>query len=200
MNKKTGLFFGSFNPIHIGHLAIANFAVTHGGLDEIWFIVTPKNPFKSKASLLPDYHRLEMVHRAIGNDIRFKASDIEFTLSSPHYTANTLSILKEKYSAKDFALILGSDNLTHFNKWYKYEYILDHFTLWVYPRHESSGGELNAHPSVQWFNAPKIEVSATFIRDSLKSGKDVRHFLPSSVWNYIDETGLLLGRKKSIGF
>lgn len=184
---KIGLFFGSFNPIHIGHMAIANYMVEFTDLNQIWFVVSPHNPTKEKKSLLSDTQRLRLVREAIAFDTRFKASNIEFELPQPSYTINTLAYLKEKSPRKQFALIIGSDNLQTFHKWKNYEEILKQYELYIYPRPESKGGELVNHPKVKLVNAPIMEISSTFIRESIRNKKNIRHFLPEAVYNYITE-------------
>jgi nicotinate-nucleotide adenylyltransferase len=184
---KIGLFFGSFNPIHIGHMVLANYFIEYTDLDKIWFVVSPQNPFKKKDTLLDAKQRLYMVNLAIESDNRFKASDIEFKLTQPSYTVNTLVHLKEKYPKHEFALIMGADNLETFHKWKNYEEILKHHDIYVYPRPESTGGDLANHPKVKMTQAPLIEISSTFIRNAIKDKKDVRYFLPPPVWIYLTE-------------
>jgi nicotinate-nucleotide adenylyltransferase len=183
----TGLYFGSFNPIHIGHLAIANYFMEFGGLNEIWFVVSPQNPLKQKASLMPDYQRLEMVTRALRDYPPFKASTIEFTLPQPSFTVNTLAYLDEKYPNREFALIMGEDNLASLDKWKNYELILEKRKLLVYPRPNCPKSRFHEHPSVTFIHAPLIEISSSFIRQSIKEGKDMRFFLPEKVWDYVEE-------------
>jgi nicotinate-nucleotide adenylyltransferase len=185
--KKTGLFFGSFNPIHIGHLALANYMLSFAGIDELWFVVTPLNPLKKKSSLLADHHRLEMVQLAIQNADRMKASNIEFKLPQPNYTINTLTHLKEKFPEHTFFPIIGSDNLETFHKWKNHEQILKQYQILVYPRFGFDANEWKENKKVKWTEAPKIEISSTFIRNAIKKKKDVRFFLPEAVWNYIDK-------------
>ena len=184
---KTGLFFGSFNPIHIGHMAIANYMVSFTDLQQVWFVVSPHNPLKEKKTLLSDMHRLRLVREAIADDTRFKASNIEFKLPQPSYTINTLAYLKEKHLAKQFALIIGADNLQTFHKWKNYEEILKQYEVYVYPRPGSDGGDLKSHPKVKWTNAPFMEISSTFIREAIRTKKDIRHYLPEAAWKYIVE-------------
>ncbi|HLN54208.1 MAG TPA: nicotinate (nicotinamide) nucleotide adenylyltransferase [Lentimicrobium sp.] len=190
--KPTGLFFGSFNPIHIGHLCVAEYMVEFGGLDEVWFIVSPLNPLKEQASLLTDYARYELVQEAIGTDTRFRVSDIEFHLPKPSYTIDTLARLHEKYPERNFVLTGGTDLLISFNKWKNWEQLLEHYQLLLYPRHGSENHELTKHPSVKLINAPKIEISASFIRGAIKSRKSVMYFLPQRVWQLIDKYGYYL--------
>jgi nicotinate-nucleotide adenylyltransferase len=184
--SKIGLFFGSFNPIHIGHLAIANYIVEYSELQQIWFVVSPQNPFKEKKSLLADNHRYYMVTLAVEDDLRFKASNIEFGLPQPSYTINTLTYLKEKYPEKEFALIMGADNLKHFHKWKNYEYISKNYKIYVYPRPDYDISKININNVIK-VDAPIMQISASFIRKAIKEGKDIRYFLHPKVWNYIDE-------------
>lgn len=184
---KIGLFFGSFNPIHIGHLAIANFMVEYGDLEQIWFIVSPLNPFKKKANLLPEYQRLELVNRAIADDTRFKGSNIEFKLPQPSYTIDTITYLKEQHPDHDFTLIMGADQLGSFHKWKNPESLKETINFKVYPRPGFDHHELLDSPDFELIDAPIMEVSASFIRKSIKEGKDVRHFLHQEVWQYIAE-------------
>ncbi len=189
--KQVGLFFGSFNPIHVGHLIIANHLVEHSELDELWFVVTPQNPFKEKHSLLDNYSRLEMVHRAVEGYEKLRPSDIEFNLPQPNYTVNTLAYLEEKYPTICFSLIMGEDNLKSFHKWKNYEHILQNYTIYVYPRisEGSVSEELISHKNITRINAPIIELSATFIRDEIKAKRNVRPLLAPKVWQYIDQMG-----------
>lgn len=190
---KIGLLFGSFNPIHIGHMAIANYMVEFTDLDQIWFVVSPHNPAKEKKTLLSDVQRLRLVREAIAEDIRFKASNIEFSMPQPNYTINTLVWLKEKFPTEDFVLIIGADNFKSFHKWKNYQEILNQYQLYVYPRPGAVlnevvwGGVKSDHPSVQIVNAPLMEISSTFIRDAIRDKKDIRHFLPPGVSQYITE-------------
>jgi len=183
----TGLYFGSFNPIHIGHLAIANYFVEYANLKELWFVVSPQNPLKEKGSLLPDYQRFELVNLAIGDYSKFKASNVEFSLPQPSYTANTLAYLDEKFPNREFSLIMGEDNLSSFNKWKNYENILKNRKLLVYPRPNCKNSIFHGHKNIQLIDAPHMEISSSFIRNSIKSKKDVRFFMPENVWKYIDE-------------
>ena len=185
--KKIGLYFGTFNPIHIGHLIIANHMANYTNLDEVWFVVSPHNPFKNKKNLLDDYARLEMVHRAVKDFDKLRVSDIEFSLSQPSYTANTLAHLCEKYPGNTFSLIMGGDNLNTFHKWRNYEYILEHHELFVYPRLATMPGSLDNHERVNLVGAPIMQISSSFIRNAIKAKKDVRPMLPPHVWECIDE-------------
>ena len=185
---QVGLYFGSFNPIHIGHLAIAGYFAQFTELDEVWFVVSPHNPFKEKKSLLKSYHRLALVRTAIEDCTYLKASDIEFGLPQPSYTAHTLACLGEKYPQHQFRLIMGSDSLEGFSNWRNAEVMLEHYRLMVFPRNGHDGGELRNHPSVYWADdAPQIELSSTMIRNAIAEGKDVRCFMPERAWKYLDE-------------
>lgn len=188
--KKTGLFFGTFNPMHIGHLVIANHLAEFSDLDEVWFVVTPRSPFKQKHSLLDDHHRFQMVYEAVKEYPKLRASDAEFKLPQPNYTITTLTRLQESHgNTHSFCLIMGEDNLKGFHKWKNYEAILEYYPIYVYPRiseHEIPEA-LKAHPNIHRVQAPVMEISATFIRKQHKAGKNVRPLLPESVWKYMDE-------------
>ena len=199
---KIGLYFGTFNPIHVGHLIIANHMAEHADLDQIWMVVTPHNPLKKKSTLLDDYHRLQMVHLATEDFPKIKPSDIEFKLSQPNYTVNTLVHLEEKYPNYEFSLIMGEDNLKSLHKWKNYEAILAHHEIYVYPRLEAKVSVEEAISSdadnldlkilqkfgtkIHMIDAPVVEISATFIRDNIKKGRNVQPLLPAKVWEYID--------------
>jgi len=187
MRRKIGLFFGSFNPIHNGHMAIAEYIYEYTDIDQLWFVVSPQNPLKERHNLLDDHHRLEMVYRAIGNDERFMVSDIEFKMPKPSYTVDTLTYLSEKYPANDYKLILGADNLVSFKKWKNFELLVEKYTRLVYPRHGVSEDEMRTHDNIEIVNAPKIEVSSSFIRKAIREGKKLKYFLPDKVYEYIDE-------------
>ena len=186
---KIGLYFGSFNPIHIGHLIIANHMVEYSDLDQIWFVVTPHNPFKKKSSLLDNYQRLEMVYLATKEYAKLKASDIEFNLPQPNYTVNTLVHLQEKHPNHEFALIMGEDNLKSFHKWKNYKVILENHHIYVYPRISDSNIEtqFDSHKKIHLVNAPIMQLSSTFIRNAIKESKNVEPMLPKNVWEYLDE-------------
>lgn len=188
--KKIGLYFGTFNPIHIGHLVIANHMVEFSNLDEVWFVITPKSPFKTKQTLLDNHHRYQMVFEAIQDYPKLKASKIEFDLPQPNYTIDTLVHLHEKYGRDhDFSLIMGEDNLKSFHKWKNYEAIISDHDLYVYPRISEGEAqhEFEAHPKMHKIDAPIMEISSTFIRKSHGNGKNVRPLLPEPVWRYMDE-------------
>jgi nicotinate-nucleotide adenylyltransferase len=183
------LYFGSFNPVHIGHMAIANYMVEFTELDEFWFMVTPQNPHKEKKNLLNDYDRLELVQRAVEGDHRLQVSDIEFFLPKPSYTIDTLVYMKERNPNTQFKILMGSDNLGNFHKWKNYEAIVENFGVMVYPRpgfREATQPHKNIVIAEQ---APMMEISSSFIRKAIKSGKDVRHFLPPKTWEYIEKMG-----------
>ncbi len=186
---KIGLYFGSFNPIHIGHLVIANQLVENSDLDQVWFVVTPHNPFKKKSSLLDNYQRLEMVYRATKDYEKLKPSDIEFNLPQPNYTINTLTYLGEKHPNYEFSLIMGEDNLKSFHKWKNYELILENHHIYVYPRISEGVIEtqFDNHKKIHKIDAPIMEISSTYIRNAIKAGKNVKPMLPEHVWEYLDE-------------
>jgi len=187
---KIGLYFGTFNPIHVGHLIIANHMAEYSDLDEIWMVVTPHNPLKKKATLLDDYQRLNLVHLATEDYLKIKPSDIEFKLSQPNYTVNTLAHLQEKYPQHEFALIMGEDNLKSFHKWKNYEVILNNHEIYVYPRISSDveNSLFKNHPKIHLIDAPVVEISSTFIRNSIKNNKNIQPLLPSKVWDYISHS------------
>ncbi len=195
---KVGLYFGTFNPVHVGHLIIANYMADHTELDQVWLVVTPQNPIKSKSTLLADYHRLAMVRLAIEDNNKLRASNIEFELPKPSYTVQTLAYLREKYPEHCFALIMGEDNLRTFHKWRNHEEIIAHHELYVYPRAltESEREDqmklepapsLLKHPNVKLCDAPVMKVSASFIRNAIRDGKDVRYLLTEPVFRYVEE-------------
>ena len=183
---RVGLFFGSFNPVHIGHMALANYMLCFTDMQEVWMVVSPQNPLKSKNQLLDQQKRLNLVRTAIDDYPKIRASNIEFGLSQPSYTINTLVHLKEKYPKHDFSLIMGQDNLQSFHKWKNYEEILKHYQIYVYPRPGATNGEFENHPHVHLTEAPVIDISSTFIRNAIKAKKNVRFFLPEKVWEEID--------------
>ncbi|TDE31642.1 nicotinate-nucleotide adenylyltransferase [Flavobacterium ranwuense] len=185
---KIGLYFGTFNPIHVGHLIIANHMAEHADLDQVWMVVTPHNPLKKKSTLLDDYHRLQMVHLASEDFPKIKPSDFEFKLSQPNYTVNTLVHLQEKHPTYEFSLIMGEDNLKSLHKWKNYEAILENHEIYVYPRIsiEVENQMFKNHAKIHMIDAPVVEISSTFIRDNIKKGKNVQPLLPVKVWEYID--------------
>jgi len=186
---KIGLYFGTFNPIHVGHLAIANHMAENSDLDQVWFVVTPLSPFKKKSNLLANHHRLEMVYFATENYDKLQPSNIEFGLKEPNYTVYTLSHLEDKYPQHDFSLIMGEDNLKSFHKWKNYEAILANYSLYVYPR-ISEGAidhQFKNHPKIIRVAAPIMEISSTMIRKNIAAKKNIRPLLDAKVWQFIDE-------------
>lgn len=179
--NKTGIFSGSFNPIHIGHLALANWLCEFGGLDEVWFLVTPQNPLKRKADLLDDHFRLHLVEKAIRSYRKFKVCDIEFSLPSPLYTINTLAALTKEYPEKQFSLIIGADNWHNIEKWKEWEKLLTTYPVLIYPRLNFPIETPVSYPLVRPVEAPVIEVSSSFIRESILAKKDIRFFLPEAL-------------------
>lgn len=184
---KIGLYFGTFNPVHTGHLAIANHMAEFSDLEQVWLVVTPHNPHKKKSTLLDDHHRLQMVFLATEDYPKLKPSDIEFKLAQPNYTVNTLAHLHEKFPQHEFSLIMGEDNLNSLHKWKNYEVILQNHDIYVYPRvsHDVVDESLQNHPHIKKIDAPIMEISSTFIRESIKAGKDIRPLLPNKVWDYV---------------
>ena len=183
--RRIGLYSGSFNPIHHGHVMLANYLVEFSDLDELWFVVSPQNPLKQKADLMDDADRLKMVELALEGDSRMKASDIEFSMPQPSYTINTLRALSKNYPDDQFVFICGMDSLEGFPRWREYQAILENYELLVFPRKGYDGGELLHHPHVKVLETPIIEVSSTFIRNCLKEGRDVRHFMPEKAYQYL---------------
>jgi len=199
---KIGLFFGSFNPIHIGHLAIANIMAENTDLDKVWFVVTPQNPLKPSKGLLHEFDRFDMVKAAVADNYKFDVSDVEFHLPKPSYTIYTLAHLREKNPGKEFCLILGEDNLENFVKWKNYWEILNQFSLYVYPRPIASSGQarpaasspvtnsdLRRHAHVKMIEAPLLDISATYIRDCIKRNKSIRYLVPEVVEQMIRAKG-----------
>lgn len=187
--KNIGLYFGTFNPIHIGHLIIANHLVENSDLDEIWMVVTPHNPFKKKSSLLDNHHRLEMVYLATEEYEKIQPSDIEFKLPQPNYTINTLVHISEKFPNYKFSLIMGEDNLKSLHKWKNYEVILEDYDVYVYPR-VSNGvveNQFKDHKKIHRVEAPIVQISSTMVRNAINEGKNCKPLLSDKVWKYIDE-------------
>ena len=184
---KIGLYFGTFNPIHIGHLAIANAMLENTDMDQVWFVVSPQNPLKDRKTLLTDHHRLQMVKIAIDDNFKFRACDEEFHLPKPSYTTLTLAHLSEKYPNKEFCLIMGSDNLCTIDKWKNYQQILDNYKIFVYPRPEYLNSEWEKHKIVTIVEAPMMSFSASYVRNAIKEGKSVKYLLTNEVIKYIDE-------------
>ena len=183
---RIGLFFGSFNPIHIGHLIIANTLATSTDLEQVWFVVSPHNPFKKVKSLLHEFDRLDMVERAIADNSRLKATNIEFSMPKPSYTIDTLVRLSEKYPQHTFRLIMGEDNLEQFANWKNHDRILEYYGLYVYPRPQSKESAFKTHPNVQVIAAPLLDISATFIRESIRANRSIRYMVPEVVEEMIE--------------
>ena len=189
---KIGLFFGSFNPIHMGHMIIANLMAETADLKKVWFIVSPQNPLKPSKGLLHEHDRYDMVRAAINDNYKLEVSDIEFHLPKPSYTIHTLVHLKEKHPDKEFKIIIGEDNLTSFTKWKNYERILEDYGLCVYPRPNAQPSELKQHPNVTMVEAPTLDISATFIRNCIRKGQSVRYLVPDPVEEMIRTRGFYL--------
>ena len=187
---KTGLFFGSFNPIHVGHLIIANYMANFSGLNEVWLVVSPHNPLKLKAGLANMYDRLEMARLATENAPQLKVSDLEFKLPQPSYTVDTLAHLRERYPNKEFVLIMGADNLVSLKKWKNYEVLLNDYHIYVYPRPEADVSEWTNHPSITFTDTPEMEISSTFIRKAIKENKNVQFFTPDKVLEFIEQKNM----------
>jgi len=179
--QKIGLFFGSFNPIHIGHLIIANIMAENTDLNKVWFVVSPQNPFKPSKGLLHEFDRYDMVKAAIADHYKLEVSDVEFNLPRPSYTIHTLAYLTEKFPGKEFKVIIGEDNLENFTKWKNHEQILEQFGLYVYPRPHVTNSDLKRHPHVKIVEAPLLDISATYIRNCVKDNKSIRYLVPEPV-------------------
>lgn len=191
INKKVGLFFGSFNPVHVGHMIIANFMATQTDLDEVWIVVSPQNPLKQKNSLANDYDRLHLVRLAIGDNPKLRASDIEFGLPKPSYTVDTLTHLREKHPAYQFVLIMGGDNLAGLYRWKNYELLLRDYEIFVYRRPEAEiPPELEQHPAVCFFEAPLMHISASYIRQAIQAGHSVQYLVTEPVYAYLENNRL----------
>ncbi len=181
---KIGLFFGSFNPVHVGHMAIANYMAQNTDLDQVWMVVSPHNPLKNKKTLAKDFDRLHLINLAIGSNDLLRASDIEFYLPKPSYTIDTLTYLKEKYPTHQFVLIMGSDNIATLHKWKNYEQILQH-EIYVYQRPNYKEGDLVNHENVKLFEAPLFDISASYIRKTIKEKKSIQYLVPDTVYEYL---------------
>jgi nicotinate-nucleotide adenylyltransferase len=189
---KVGLYFGTFNPIHVGHMIIANHVAEFSDLNQVWMVVTPHNPLKIKDTLLEDYKRLQLVAIAVEDFPKIKASDIEFKLPQPNYTVNTLAHLQDKFPQHEFALIMGEDNLKSLHKWKNYDVILENYDIYVYPRISTEAENLTFknHPRIHKIDAPIVEISSTFIRENIKKKKNIQPLLPLKVWEFIDYNNL----------
>lgn len=194
---KVGLYFGTFNPIHVGHLVIANYMADKTELDQVWMVVSPQNPLKNKINLLADYHRLELVRIGINDNPKLRASDIEFHLSKPSFTIHTLVYLKEKHPNYQFALIMGEDNVRNLHKWKNYEQILENHEVYVYPRaltfqerneNQRAEGPTIKHPNIKFCaDVPIMNISSSYIREAIKEGKDIRYLLTEPVYKYVQD-------------
>jgi nicotinate-nucleotide adenylyltransferase len=187
---KIGLFFGSFNPVHNGHLMLANYMVQTTDLNKVWFVVSPHNPLKDKKTLLGEYDRLNLINLAIENNPKLKASDIEFKLPQPSYTIDTLSYLKDKFPKHEFTLIMGSDNLATLHKWKNYRQLIEQYPIIVYQRRGFTKNPFPEVKTIQHIDFPFIDISSSFIREQIKKGISVRYFMPDVVWQYIEEMKL----------
>lgn len=195
-NRNIGLFFGTFNPIHVGHLILANYMAQQQNLDQVWMVVTPRNPFKAKETLLDDVHRLALVREAVDQNPLLEVSHIEFDLPQPNYTVNTLAVLTEKYPENKFTLIMGEDNLRNFHKWKNHEVILENHDILVYPRVYTESEKVDisessrlllGHPRVSLVDAPLMKISSSVIRQMIANGQDVQYILTPAVFKYVDE-------------
>ena len=189
-DKNIGLFFGSFNPVHVGHMIIANYMVEHSDLDQIWMVVSPQNPHKQKKSLASEYDRLHLVKLAIGDIPHIKASNVEFKLPQPSYTIDTLTHLTERHPDHEFSLIMGGDNLGSFHKWKNYELILERHRIYVYRRPTYELGELATHEKVSILDAPLLQISASYIRAQIAESKSIKYLVTDTVYDYLKESTL----------
>jgi len=187
MKMTVGLFFGSFNPIHIGHLAIANYMLAFTDMKELWFVVSPHNPFKKRQNMLSEADRLHLVNLAIEDHHPYRSCDMEFHMPKPSYTVNTLARLVDRYPQRKFALIMGSDNLAQFHKWKNSEAIIDNFHRYIYPRPDTPPHLMENIPNATIVDAPLMNISSSFVRQAIASGKDVPFFLHEKVYHYIKE-------------
>ncbi len=185
--KKAGLFFGSFNPVHIGHMIIANYMLSFTDLDDVWFVISPHNPLKEKKSLLADHHRYAMVQIAVEDNPRLRASNIEFKMPQPSYTIDTVVRLEERHPDHQFVLIAGTDIFPTFHKWKNYEELLNQNKFYIYRRAGYETGPYAAHPNIKVFDAPLMEISSSFIRQAIADGRDIRYMVPEKVYQYIRE-------------
>ncbi|HEY9489409.1 MAG TPA: nicotinate (nicotinamide) nucleotide adenylyltransferase [Chryseosolibacter sp.] len=189
---KIGLFFGSFNPIHIGHLIIANIMAETTDLQKVWMVVSPQNPLKPSKGLLHEFDRYDMVRAAVYDHYKIEASDVEFHLPKPSFTIHTLLYLSEKHPDKEFKVIMGEDNLVNFVKWKSHDRILEDYGLYVYPRPDAQPSELKSHPNVKMVDAPLLDISATFIRRCIRKGQSIRYLVPDIVEEMIRTKGFYL--------
>ncbi|MGE5421023.1 MAG: nicotinate (nicotinamide) nucleotide adenylyltransferase [Chloroflexota bacterium] len=191
--EKIGLYFGSFNPIHIGHIAIAGYLTEFSDLSQVWFVVSPHNPLKKKETLLPDHQRLHMTRLGIGDSDKLKASDIEFRLPVPSYTVDTLAYLRDRNPGKEFSLVMGEDNLYTLHKWKNVDALINNYSIYVYPRPfmnrpaSSVLDNILSAADIKKMDAPMMEISSTFIRDGIKAGRNMSYYVPAATWQYIKE-------------
>lgn len=188
-SQRIGLFFGSFNPIHTGHLIIANIMAENTDLKKVWFVISPQNPFKPGKGLLHEFDRYDMVRAAVHDNYKLEACDIEFNLPKPSFTIHTLVHLRERYPDKEFRIIMGEDNLAKFQKWKSHDIILNDYGLYVYPRPGVQLSELKTHPNVRFVKAPLLDISATFIRECVRNNKSIRYLVPDPVEEIITGRG-----------
>ena len=188
--KNTGLFFGSFNPIHVGHIMIANYMNEFEGMDEVWFVVSPQNPFKERTELIPEEHRLNMVEIAVKDLENVKACDVEFTMPQPSYTIDTLNLLHQKYPQNDFHILMGSDNLIYLDRWKDADTIINKYPKLVYPRSNYAVNLSDLPAKTRITNAPVVDISSTMMREWISSGHNIKAFLPAGVFEYIKENAL----------
>jgi len=182
---RIGLFFGSFNPVHVGHMIIANYMVTHTEMDKLWMVVSPQNPFKEKKSLANNYDRLHLLQLALDNNSMITASDIEFSLPVPSYTIDTLTYLHEKYPDHEYVLIMGGDNLYSLHKWKNYELLLERYQIYVYTRPTHEIPDIAEHPNVHLFDAPLLDISSSYIRNEIAEARSIRYLVPDRVYEYL---------------
>jgi nicotinate-nucleotide adenylyltransferase len=190
MGAQVGLFFGSFNPVHIGHIIVAQYALNETDLDEVWLVVSPQNPHKKKAGLLDERSRLHLVDLALEPYPGLKSQSIEFSLPRPSYTVLTLAALREKFPDRRFSLLLGADNAVGIESWKDGKRILENHKIWVYPRGDLQAKDLPENGQMEWMDAPRMELSSTYIRSCIREGKNPGAMLPPAVWAYIDHNGL----------
>jgi nicotinate-nucleotide adenylyltransferase len=187
---KIGLFFGSFNPIHVGHLIIANTMAERGDIDQVWFVVSPQNPFKKRSNLLHEFDRIHMVRLAIADNPKLNSTDVEFNMPKPSYTVDTLAYISEKFPQHQFRVIIGQDNLKSFHKWKNHEILVENYGFLVYPRPGSFETDWDNHPNVQMINAPQVDISATFIRKSIQANLSIKYLVADEVLDYINSKKL----------
>jgi nicotinate-nucleotide adenylyltransferase len=185
---RIGLFFGSFNPVHVGHMIIANYVLENTSLEKIWMVVSPHNPHKKRKSLAKDHDRLHLVRLAINDNKNISASDIEFSLPRPSYTIDTLTYLEEKFPKYEFSLIMGADNLISLPRWKNYEQIIERFKIFVYNRPSYDDAELKSHENVTFLNAPLLNISSSYIRRCVTEGKSIQYLTTDKVFEYLEET------------